>query len=90
MIGTVESARASSTWLTTLRIAPGNVRTASPCDASYNNGVVFQQVSSMLCKVALVDCRHGEAIWADAECQAHTFSENQVENLTRKILKRLP
>src|SRR2546426_367102 len=34
VIGTVESARASSTWLMTLRMPPGRVLTARPCDSS--------------------------------------------------------
>ena len=34
VIGTVESARASSSWLTTLKMPPGRVCTASPCDCS--------------------------------------------------------
>ena len=61
-----------------------------PCDANYNDGVIMNPISSSLCRIAIIDCRSGEAAWADSECQGHTFSENQISAMTQGILKRLP
>jgi hypothetical protein len=60
------------------------------CDPQVNNGIILPPVSSMLCRIAIVDCRDGSVLWADGECQPHTFSENQVTNITANILKHLP
>jgi hypothetical protein len=68
----------------------GALSALRPCDEEFNDGVILSPVSSMLCRIAIVDCHDGKVLWADSECQPHTFSENQVGPITANILKHLP
>jgi hypothetical protein len=53
-------------------------------------GVNFEQFSGTVLKVAMIDGRTGEVLWADRDVDGRNIKEDQVQKAAKDILKHLP
>jgi hypothetical protein len=57
---------------------------------SVGAGVDFTQFSGTTIRVAMIDCRNGAVLWADGDEKQKSVTTDQVDDLAKNVLKRLP
>lgn len=57
---------------------------------SVNGGLDFTQYSGTGIRMAVVDCKTGEVMWADGDHEGTSLSEDRLEKLSKDVLKRMP